>query len=93
MMILQLSTESGHPNFRASSAFERGELDSSERGKKSTQFNDNAGHIEMLLRTVICVNQLSIYGTLADLCKELDRNSSEDSDEDSSEDSESSGTR
>ena len=46
----------------------------------------------MLLRTVISVNQLSIYGASADLCKELDKNSSEDSAEDSSEDSESSGT-
>ena len=49
---------------------------------KSTQFND----------TVISVNQLSIYGALAGLCKELNTNSSEDSAEDSSEDSESSGT-
>ena len=45
----------------------------------------------MLLRTVISVNQHSIYGALADLCKELDRKSSEDSAGDS-EDSESSGT-
>ena len=46
----------------------------------------------MPLRTVISVNQLSIYGALADLCKELNKKSSEDSGEDSSEDSESSGT-
>ena len=46
----------------------------------------------MLLRSVISLNQLSFYGALADLCNELNKNSSEDSDEDSSEDSESSGT-
>ena len=79
-MTLQLGAESGHPIFRASSAFERGELDSKGHGKKSksTQFNDE-GHIEMLLRTVISVNQLSIYGALADLCKESDKKSSQDS--------------
>ena len=38
---------------------------------------------------MISVNQLSIYGALADLRKELDKKSSEDSAEDSSEDSES----
>ena len=92
MMILQLPSESGHPVFRASSAFERGELDSKEHGKKSTQFNENDGSIEMLLRTVISVNQLSIYLALADMCNKMDRNTSADPAEDSSEDSESSGT-
>ena len=55
----------------------------------STQFNDNEGKIELLLRTVMSVNELSIYGAMADLCKELNENSAEDS----YEDSESSGTR
>ena len=63
-------------------------LDSKEHGKKSALFNDN----ERNIRTVISVNQLSINGALADLCKELDKKSSEDSAEDSCEDSESSGT-
>ena len=76
MMILKLSTESGRK----------------EHGKQSTQFNYNERNIEMLLHTVICVNQLSIHRALADLCKELDNISSEDSAEDSSEDSESPGT-
>ena len=69
MMIFQLTTESGHPVLRASSASERGELDSKDDGKKSTQFDDNKGNIEMLLRTVLSVNQFSIYGALADWCK------------------------
>ena len=91
MMILQMSTESGHPVFRASSAFERGKLDTKEYGKKSTRFDDNEGNIEMLLRTVISVNQLSIYNILAEKCKTWDNNSSQES-APSSDESESSGT-
>ena len=91
-MILQLNTESGHPIFRASSAFERGDLESKECVKKSTQFNGNEGNIVLHLRTVISVNHLSIYGVFAELCKELNNNSPEDSAEESSEDSERSGT-
>ena len=86
-MILQLNKESGHPLFRASSAFERGDL-SKRHGKNSTLFNENERNIELLLRTVISVNQLSIHGATANLCKELNG----DSDGDSHEDSESSGT-
>ena len=71
MMILQMVTESSHPVFRASSVFERGKLDIKEYGKTSTLFDDHEGNIEMLLRTVISVNQLSIYGTLADWFKKL----------------------
>ena len=66
MMIFQLVTESGRLVFRACSAFEKGKLDIKDHGKKSTRFDDNEGNIEMLLRTVISVNQLSIYGFLAD---------------------------
>ena len=86
LMILQLTTESGHPRFRACSAFERRDLGSKGHGKKPTQFNDNEGNIELLLRTVISVNQLSIYA-LADLCKELNKKSFEDSADNSPEDS------
>ena len=87
-MILQLHTESCHPIFRASSAFEKRDLGSNRHDKKSPQFNENKGNIELPLRTVISSNQLSIYGAIADLCEELN----EDSAEDSREDSESSGT-
>ena len=60
MMMLQLNTESGHPIFRASSAFERGESRSKGHDKKSIHFNGNEENIELLLRTVLSVNQLSI---------------------------------
>ena len=62
---------SGHPIFRAPSAFEREELRSKEGGKKSIHFNDSHENIELLLRTVIFANQLSIYGAIADLCNEV----------------------
>ena len=64
-------SESGHPIFRASSAFERGELRSKGGGKKSFHFNGCDENIELLLRTVITANQLSVYGAVADLCNEL----------------------
>ena len=75
MMMLQLHTESGHSTFRASSAFERGELRSKGHGKKSVHFNGSAENIELLLRTIISANQLSVHGAMADLCKELPKDS------------------
>ena len=63
--------ESGHPIFHATSALERGELRSKGKGKKSIHFNGGDDTIELILHTIISVNQLSIYGAEADLCKEL----------------------
>ena len=64
-------SESSHPIFRASSAFERGELRSKGGGRKSVHFNGSDKNIELILRTVISANHLSVYGAIADLCKEL----------------------
>ena len=64
-------SESSHKIFRASSAFDRGELRSKEHGKKSIYFNGSEENIESLLRTVISASQLSVCGAIADLCKEL----------------------
>ena len=70
-MMLNFS-DSGHPIFRASSAFERGgELRSKARGKKSIHFNSSYENIELPLRTVTSANQLSVHGAIADLCNEL----------------------
>ena len=63
-------SDSGHPIFRASSAFERGEIRSKGGGKKSIHFNGGHENIELLLRTVVSANQLSIHGAIADLCNE-----------------------
>ena len=62
---------SGHPIFRASSAFERGELRSKGGGKKSIHFNVSHENIELLLRTVMSANQLTVYGARANLCNEV----------------------
>ena len=67
--------ESGHPVFRATSVLERGELRSKGKGKKIIHFNGSEETVELILRTVISFNQLSIYGAVADLCKELARDS------------------
>ena len=38
-------------------------------------FNGGEENIELLLRTIIPANQLSVYGVIADLCKELSEDS------------------
>ena len=67
--------ESGHPVFRATSALERGELRSKGKGQKSIHFNCSEENFELILRTFVSVNQFSVYGAVADLCRELARNS------------------
>ena len=62
---------SGHPIFRPSSAFERGELRSKGHGTKSIHFNGSEENIELLLRMIISANQLSIYGPVAHLRNEV----------------------
>ena len=69
--VLANFSRSGHPTFRASSGFARGELRSKVGGKKSIHFNGSTEPIELLLSTVISANQLSIYGAVADLCDEV----------------------
>ena len=54
--------ESGHPEFRATVALERGELRSKGKGKKSIHFKGSDETVELILCTVISVNQISIYG-------------------------------
>ena len=59
------------PFFRGSSAFEQGELKSKGKGNLSLHFNGSDETIEVILRTVISVNQLSVYGAVADMCGDL----------------------
>ena len=70
MLIL---AESSHPIFRATSTLERGELRSKGKGKISIHFNGSEEHIELILRMVISVNQLNIYGAIPDI-PEFQRN-------------------
>ena len=75
IMILNFS-ESGHPVFRGCSAFERWYLKSKGKGKLSIHFNGSDETVEV---TVISVNELSVYGAVADMCgdwaREISRNS------------------
>ena len=62
--------ESGHPVFRSTSALSRGTLRSKGGGKLSIHFCADEGMIETFFRTIISVNQLSIYGAVSDVCDE-----------------------
>ena len=62
--------ESGHPVFRATSPLSRGTLKSKGGGKLSIHFCADGETIETVVRTIISVNQLSIYGAVSDLCDE-----------------------
>ena len=62
---------SGHPVFRASSPVSR-TLRSKGGGKLSLHFCADEGMIETVFRTLVSVNQLSIYGAVSDLCEECD---------------------
>ena len=62
--------ESGHPVFRATSPLSRGTLKSKGGGKLSIHFCADGDTIETVFRTIISVNQLSIFGAVSDLCEE-----------------------
>ena len=62
--------ESGHPVFRATSPFSRGTLKSKGGGKLSIHFCADGDTVATVIRTIISVNQLSIYGAVSDLCHE-----------------------
>ena len=64
--------ESGHRIFQATSLLGRGELKSKGGGKKTIHYNESEETVELFLRTVISVNQLSFSGAVADLCNGLD---------------------
>ena len=63
--------ESGHPVFRATSPLGRGFLKSKKGGKISIHYNGDSTTAELLFRTIISVNQLSVYGATSAWCEEL----------------------
>ena len=70
LMMMKFS-ESGHPVFRSTSPLLQGVLrGSTSGGKLSIHFCADEGTIETVFRTIISVNQLSIYGAVADMCEE-----------------------
>ena len=62
--------ESKHPVFRTTSPLSRGVLKSKGGGKLSIHFCADGETVEAFFRTIISVNQLSIYGVVSDLCEE-----------------------
>ena len=65
--------ESGHPIFRSTSPLSRGVLKRKGGGKLSIHYCADSGTIETVLRTIISVNQLSLYGAVSDSCEEYGR--------------------
>ena len=64
-------SERGHHVFGGSSALERGDLKSKGKGTLSIHFFGGDNTAELVLRTIISLNQISIYGAVADMCDEL----------------------
>ena len=62
--------ESRRPLFRSTSPTSRGVLKSKGGGKLSIHFCADGETVETVFRTIISVNQLSIYGAVSDLCEE-----------------------
>ena len=69
LMMLKFG-ESGHPVFRATSPLSRGTLKSRGGGKLSIHCCADGDTIETVFRTIISVNQLSIDGSVSDVCEE-----------------------
>ena len=61
--------ENKHPVFRSTSPLSRGVLKSKGGEQLSIQFCADKGKIETVFRTIVSVNQLSVYGAVSDLCE------------------------
>ena len=70
-MLLEFA-ESGHPIFRATSPLSRGQVKSKGHGKLSIHYPVDLETIETIFRTIISVNQLSLYGAVANKCEEYE---------------------
>ena len=64
--------ESGHPVFRATSPLSRGQLKSKSHGKLSIHCCADQETITTVFRTITSVNQLSLYGAVAEMCEEYE---------------------
>ena len=64
--------ESGHPIFRATSPLSRGVLKSKGGGKLSIHYCADLETIKTVFRTITSVNQLSLYGAVAEMCEEYE---------------------
>ena len=64
--------ESGHPVFRATSPLSRGQLKSKGGGHLWIHYCADQDTITTVVRTVTSVNQLSLYGAVAEVCEEYE---------------------
>ena len=64
--------ESTHPVFRSTSPLSRGALKSKGGGKLSIHYCADFETIETVFITIISVNQLSLYGAVAEMCEEYE---------------------
>ena len=64
--------ERTHPVFRSTSPLSRGVLKSKGGGKLSIHYCADFETIETVFRTIISVNQLSLYGAVAEMCEECE---------------------
>ena len=68
-MLLELA-ESGCPIFRATTPLSRGQLKRKGHGKLSIHFAADQETIGTIFRIIVSVNQLSLYGAVAETCEE-----------------------
>ena len=64
--------ESRHPVFRATSPLSRGQFKSTSGGELSIHNCADLDTIKNVFRTIISVNQLSLYGAVAEMCEEYE---------------------
>ena len=64
--------ESKHPVFRATSPLSRGTLKGKGKGKLSIHYCADHETIQTVFRTIVSVNQLSLYGAVAEMCEEYE---------------------
>ena len=62
--------ERKQPIFRSTSPLTRGVLKSKGGGKLSIHFSADGETVEIVFRTIISVDQLSIHGAVSDMCEE-----------------------
>ena len=70
-MLLEFA-ESGHPIFRATTPLSRSKLKSRGHGKLSIHFTADYPTIETIFRIINSVNQLSLFGAVANICEEFE---------------------
>ena len=64
--------EFGHPIFRATSPLFRGRLKNKGHGKLSIHHCADLEMIQTFFRIIVSVNQLSLYGAIAEMCEEYE---------------------